>query len=134
MSKHIPAKEYTMKESTYKLVRCVLIAGFIFPLFAEVCVGTICPERSQALTTWNQFTSIILGVIATVLSLVSMFMGFKSYDDSAKLQETCIETLTRLEAVSKDVDALRAQAGMAHNITTEESNNKWGTSSVEQHH
>ena len=102
-------KEYSLKAWVLYLVTFVLGVGFIFPLFAEVIIGTLYPNHVAGVTVWNQFTSIILGVVATVLSLVSMFMGFKSYDDSARLQETCIKTLERLESMRKQFDRMESR-------------------------
>ncbi len=97
------SREHSLKTWTFGLLLIVVLIGFIFPLFAEVIIGTWFPARVRGVEVWNQFTSVILGVVATVLALVSMFMGFKSYDDSSELQKTCLQTLEHIKLLERDV-------------------------------
>ena len=97
-------KEYSLKRWVLILIVVVLLVGFVFPMFAEIIIGTLYPEQVKGVEVWNQFTSIILGIVATVLSLVSMFMGFKSYDDSVELQKTCVQMFEHIKTVERHVD------------------------------
>lgn len=100
-------KNYPLERWVLIIIVAVLLTGFIFPLYAEAYLGAYFPDKVKGVEIWNQFTSVVLGIIATVLSLVSIFMGFKSYDDSSELQKTCIQTLERLSMVARDVKYLR---------------------------
>ena len=100
-------RDYPLKGWVLTLIIIILLVGFIFPLFAEVIIGTYWPCHVKGVEVWNQFTSVVLGIIATVLSIVSIIMGFKSYDDSAELSEKCIRILERTDTVATDLRSLR---------------------------
>lgn len=100
-------KQYGMKRWVYGIIITVIAMGLVVPFFTEVILTVWFPTAAVGLNTWNQFVSIILGIIATVLSIVSLIMGFKNYDDSLDLHEKHIKTLENIENMSKDVSAVK---------------------------
>lgn len=122
-------RDYSLKGWVVFLVTTVLVVGFIFPLFAEVILGSFFPSNVNGVETWNQFTSIILGIIATVLSLVSMFMGFKSYDDSVELQKTCVLTFDHIKSVEQKMDRM---GYFSHETAVQTKTPTWNPENIEQ--
>lgn len=121
-------REYSLKVWCFRLLLWVILIGFIFTLFAEVIIGTWMPSRVRGVETWNQFTSVILGIVATVVSIVSVFMGFKSYDDSSKLQLTCIQTLDHIKNMEQNLFKFNFQADVEHRRGPD--NAKWQPDSM----
>lgn len=101
-------KQYGMKRWVYGIIIIVISLGLIVPFFSETICTIWFPDVTLGLNTWNQFVSIILGIIATVLSIVSLIMGFKNYEDGLDLHEKNVQTLERISSISKDVNDVRA--------------------------
>lgn len=100
-------KKYGMKRWVYGIIITVISLGLIIPFFSEAICTIWFPNVTLGLNTWNQFVSIILGVIATLLSIVSMIMGFKNYDDTLYIQEKYTQTLKDIGHIAKDLDSVR---------------------------
>lgn len=100
-------KQYGMKRWVYGIIVTVISLGLIVPFFSEVICSIWFPNVAVGLNTWNQFVSIILGVIATLLSIVSMIMGFKNYDDTLNIQEKYTQTLKDIGHIAKDLDTVK---------------------------
>lgn len=100
-------KQYGMKKWVYGIIITVISIGLVVPFLSETILTVWFPSASLGLNTWNQFVSIILGIIATTLSIVSMIMSFKNYDDGLVLHEKHIETLEKIASISKDVNYVR---------------------------
>ncbi|MBO5371766.1 MAG: hypothetical protein J6A75_03495 [Lachnospiraceae bacterium] len=96
-------KQYGMKKWVYGIIITVISFGLIVSFLSETILTIWFPSASLGLNTWNQFVSIILGIIATTLSVVSMIMSFKNYDDGLVLHEKHIETLEKISLISRDV-------------------------------
>lgn len=102
-------KQYSMKKWVFGIIITVIIIGLIVPFFAEVICTIWVPDASVGLNAWNQFVSIILGIVATILSIVSMIMGFKNYEDGLGLHEKHIQTLEKISTISKDVSDVKSE-------------------------
>lgn len=100
-------KEYSMKQWVLRLVISIIVIGLILPLFAEIIVGIFWPNNVKGIEVWNQFISVVLGIVATVLSMVSIFLGFKSYDDSAELMTISMQSFDHIKNVESEVDWIR---------------------------
>lgn len=96
-------KKYGLRKWVYWLIFGTIIVSLIVPFGAETICSMWFPDYSLGLSIWNQFTSIALGVVATVLSIVSLIMGFKNYDDTLALQEKHTQTLEKVSNVARDV-------------------------------
>lgn len=102
-------KQYGMKRWVYGIIITVISIGLIVPFFSEVVCNIWFPDVAIGLNTWNQFVSIILGIVATILSIVSLIMGFKNYDDGLELHEKHVETLEKIGSISNDVNDVKAK-------------------------
>lgn len=100
-------KQYGMKKWVYGIIITVISFGLIVPFFLEVICTIWFPNISLGLNIWNQFVSIILGIVATILSIVSLIMGFKNYEDSLDLHEKHVQTLEKIASISKDVSDVK---------------------------
>lgn len=100
-------KQYGMKRWVYGIIITVISLGLIVPFFSEAVCTIWFPDISLGINTWNQFVSIILGIVATVLSIVSLIMGFKNYEDGLDLHEKHIATLDKIQSISEDVSDVK---------------------------
>lgn len=100
-------KQYGMKRWVYGIIITVISFGLIVPFFSEVVCTIWFPDVSVGLNTWNQFVSIILGIVATILSIVSLIMGFKNYEDGLDLHEKHVQTLEKIASISRDVNDVK---------------------------
>ena len=101
-------KQYAMKKWVFHLIVITISLGAIVPFASEVLCTIWFPEASLGLNTWNQFVSIILGIIATILSIVSIIMGFKNYEDTLSVQEKYMQALEQISGMAKDLNNVRA--------------------------
>lgn len=112
-------KQYGMKKWVYGIIITVIVFGLIVPFFSETICTIWFPGASVGLNTWNQFVSIILGIVATILSIVSLIMGFKNYEDGLDLHEKHIETLEKISSISKDVIEVKEKINNLNDIKSE---------------
>lgn len=96
-------KQYGMKKWVFRLIIITIFLGAIVPFASEAVCTIWFPEVSAGLNTWNQFVSIILGIIATVLSIVSIIMGFKNYDDTLSAQEKYMKAFNEISNIAMDL-------------------------------
>lgn len=74
-----------MKKSAYILIYSTIFLGAMVPFAAQFLFPAIWETYSPAgAEVWNQYVSIILGIVATVLSIVSLILSFRSQDRSEK--------------------------------------------------
>lgn len=102
-------KQYGMKRWVYGIIITVISLGLIVPFLSEALLTVWFPEVSLGLNTWNQFVSIILGIVATILSIVSLIMGFKNYEDGLDLHERHVQSLEKITLISKDVNDVKGK-------------------------
>lgn len=96
-------KQYGMNKWVFRLIVITIFLGAIVPFASETICTIWFPEASVGLNTWNQFVSIILGIIATLLSIVSIIMGFKNYEDTLSVQEKYMQALHEISNMAKDL-------------------------------
>ena len=96
-------KQYGMNKWVFRLIIVTIFLGAIVPFASETICTIWFPDASVGLNTWNQFVSIILGIIATLLSIVSIIMGFKNYDDTLSIQEKYMQALHEIGNIAKDL-------------------------------
>ena len=99
-------KQYGMKTWVFKLIVIVIFLGVIVPFASEVICSLWFPDVTMGLSTWNQFVSIILGIVATLLSIVSMIMGFKNYEDALAIQEKYTKSQSDIGEIKRAVTSL----------------------------
>lgn len=96
-------KQYGMKKWVFNLIIITIGLGAIVPFASEAICTIWFPNVVLGLNTWNQFVSIILGIIATVLSIVSIIMGFKNYEDTLSVQEKYMQALEQISHIAQDL-------------------------------
>ena len=67
---------------------------FLLPMIGSLIGKEINPYGAEV---WNQFVSIALGIVATILSIVSMYLGFKNSDESRAIEKNIQSAISRLE-------------------------------------
>lgn len=82
------------------------IGGAIIGPFVRQCITTN-TNVAEALSIWNGFIGIALGLVATTLSIVSLVLNFKTYDDALNVQDKAAQTLSKIDAMKEDVRDLR---------------------------
>ena len=92
-------KQYGLSRWVFNIIKITIIFGIIVPFAAETVLPFFCKNNYAInhLSIWNQFVSIILGIIAVVLSIVSIIMSFKNYDDTFKLAKKYEKQLVYME-------------------------------------
>lgn len=69
---------------------------------------------------WNQFVSIILGIVATILSIVSLKMGFDSADNA---KTTELHTQAILDEIVAKIQQVEKQQSQLYNVVSQNSQN-----------
>lgn len=107
--------------TVYKTVFLVIVVGTIIPFATQFCLpmilllfGVIDVNEYNILKIpgveiWNQYTGIILGIVATIMSIVSMYLGFKNSDESSASERRTRELLGELDDETKEVLSLQKQ-------------------------
>ena len=99
------------KYKIFSLIFWIVIIGLIFPFGAQVILPFIFKDIDvDVISIWNQFVGIILGVIATLMSVVSLVLCFrseeKSYENNKniemKLNSLTYKTDTLLDKSAKN--------------------------------
>lgn len=92
------------KALIYKLILLVIILGAIVPFFAQFILPFFFPKISIAgAEIWNQYVSIILGVVATIMSVVSLVLGFRSEEQS---NATELRTRDLLKSIESNIEVM----------------------------
>ena len=95
----------------YRLICSIIIIGAIIPFAAQFILPFFFPDKSVAgAEIWNQYVSIILGVVATITSIVSLVLGFKSeqqsYETELRTRDMLQRIETRVQLVSQKQDQM----------------------------
>lgn len=96
----------------YCLILGVIFLGAIVPFGAQFWLPFFKQDAfTNGAEVWNQYVSIILGIIATILSIVSLKMCFSSEEASNKAEKRTEvlwnEIKGKLENISLKQDVLR---------------------------
>lgn len=94
--------ELRYRDRIYGFVTFVIFFGgivpfatqFLLPMIGSLIGKEINPYGAEV---WNQFVSIALGIVATILSIVSMYLGFKNSDESRAIEKNIQSAISRLE-------------------------------------
>lgn len=89
----------------YLILALVLASGIVGPFIWQCVARNV--DTEKALSIWNGYVSIALGFVATTLSVVSLAMNFKTYDDATKMQDRAVETLESIKSIQRDVNEIR---------------------------
>ena len=85
----------------YIFLGIIILIGGIVPFAAQFLCPFFYPDRGVVgAEVWNQYVSIILGVIATITSIVSLVLGFRNEKEN---YETEIRTRDLLHKIQKKI-------------------------------
>lgn len=101
-------EKYALKKWVFILILFTIGVGLLIPYAGEMVCVLWFPDKAVGLGTWNQFVSIVLGIVATVLSIVSLIMGFKNYDDTLSLQDKYTTTFDTMQNIAYDVKSVKS--------------------------
>lgn len=86
------------KNHIFILIFAVIFVGAIVPFGAQFLLPFF---NSEAFTTgaevWNQYVSIVLGVVATILSIISLKMCFSSNESARQTEIRTQDTLDKID-------------------------------------
>lgn len=86
------------KKGMYILIGIIVLIGAIVPFAAQFILPFYFPNKKIAgAEVWNQYVSIILGVVATITSIVSLVLGFRSEEHSNETERRTRDLLQRIE-------------------------------------
>lgn len=87
------------KNGLYILIGVIVLIGAIVPFAAQFVLPFYFPDKQIAgAEVWNQYVSIILGIVATITSIVSLVLGFRSEEQSNATERRTRDLLQRIEA------------------------------------
>lgn len=124
-------KDLWEKRNIYWFIGIIIFIGilvpfayqFIIPLFVEA-------KDISGVEIWNQFVSMILGIVATILSIVSLKMGFDSAE-SARVTE--LKTQSVLDSIDEKICILSERQEQMVKSINEMRTNKGNVSDVQSH-
>ena len=105
-----------LKKWIFWFIFCFVIIGFLGPFLAQ-CILPFFVEDSMigGLEEWNQYVGIVLGIVATILSIVSLAMGFASANEASEQQRKAFEhyesTILLLHEVQRGVKDVESKVG-----------------------
>lgn len=86
------------KYAIYILIGVIILIGAIIPFSAQFILSFFFPDKQIAgAEVWNQYVSIILGVVATITSVVSLVLGFRSEEQSYATELRTRDMLQQIE-------------------------------------
>ena len=108
----------------YLFLAVVLAGGVVGPFVMQCIEHNV--DNEKALSIWNGYVSIALGFVATTLSIVSLALNFKTYDDALEVQRSAVKTLESVETIKQDIkkvnSSLQGSSGSTVQSTTAKSN------------
>ncbi len=88
----------------FLLILILSVLGLIAPFAAEFILPFFFKsDKIAGITVWNQFVSMILGVIAAIMSVVSLILCYRSEDKSDESYSKIDKMLSRLEIKVDDL-------------------------------
>lgn len=99
------------KKTIFRLIYWIVILGLIVPFASEFILPFFFPECNiSSVSVWNQFVSIILGVIATIMSIVSLVLCYRSEEKSNEVNSSInliLNSITeKVNEIGRKQDAL----------------------------
>lgn len=86
------------KKSIYILIGIIVLVGAIVPFVAQFILPFFFSDKQVVgAEVWNQYVSIILGVVATITSIVSLVLGIRSEQHSNETEMRTRDLLQRIE-------------------------------------
>lgn len=94
-------KELWEKRNIYWFIGIIIFIGILIPFGCQFVIPLFIETKNvSGVEVWNQFTSMILGIVATILSIVSLKMGFDSAE-TARITE--LKTQSVLDSIDEKI-------------------------------
>lgn len=94
-------KELWEKRNIYWFIGIIIFIGILIPFACQFVIPLFIETKNiSGVEVWNQFTSMILGIVATILSIVSLKMGFDSAE-TARITE--LKTQSVLDSIDEKI-------------------------------
>lgn len=133
-------EKYGLRKWVYRLILYTIIIGLLVPFGTQAVCTLWYPSAVNGVEVWNDFVGIALGVVATILGVVSLIMGFKNYDDTLLIQEKFTESLdtanrtssqtgelvTKVSEISNKLDTVYSNATTSSTLLKPTLNIPWG--------
>ena len=89
----------------YATIIIITILGAIVPFAAQFILPFFFPKQNIAgIEIWNQYVSIILGIIATLMSIISLKLSFDNVNQSFETELRTQKLLFDIELHLKDIE------------------------------
>lgn len=91
-------KTLSHKKFVYGTIIVIVISGVLIPFAAQFILPFFFPDNNIAgVEIWNQYVSIILGVTATLMSIISLKLSFDNVEQSYETELRTQKLLYNLE-------------------------------------
>ncbi len=99
------------KKGIYIIITVIALVGAVVPFAAQFILPFFFyNQQVVGAEVWNQYVSIILGIVATITSIVSLILGFKSEEQSNATERRTRDLLqgieTRIQLLSQKQDQI----------------------------
>lgn len=92
------------KKYVYNVILIISIFGLIVPFAAQFILPFFFSCRKVAgVEIWNQYVSIILGIVATLMSIISLKMSFDNVEQSHQTELKTRDLFHDIEKHLKDI-------------------------------
>lgn len=99
------AKPIRHRYCVFILIFLVIIVGAIVPFSVQFLLPFFFPDVNiSGVELWNQYVSIILGVVATVLSVFSLFFSFISEGNANEINNKITSNLSVMKENLSNID------------------------------
>lgn len=93
------------KKYVYNIITFLSLFGLIVPFAAQFILPFFYPHNKiVGAEIWNQYVSIILGIVATLMSVISLKMSFDNVDKSHQTELKTRELFDNIEKHLKDIE------------------------------
>ena len=93
------------KKYVYNIIAILSLVGLIVPFAAQFILPFFYPRCKVAgAEIWNQYVSIILGIVATLMSVISLKMSFDNVEQSHQTELKTRDLFHEIEKHLKDIE------------------------------
>ena len=115
----------SLSKWTLFIICFVAFLGVLGPFTAECILPFFFPkEELETLSHWNTYVGIILGSVATILSIVSLAMAFHNMDEAYAQQRTSSEQYSNMMQAIKQSEINEKKLEVSQSDTQENYNLK----------
>lgn len=119
------------KRNIYWFIGVIIFIGILVPFACQFVIPLFIETKDiSGIEVWNQFVSMILGIVATILSIVSLKMGFDSAE-SARVTE--LKTQSVLDSIDEKICILSERQEQMVKSINEMRNKTDNISDVQSH-